>query len=318
MKSIDENRRLLTVGGVETHLLFTQGAELREFCGFDVFRQDDQVADLERTFLWPIADAALAAGFDLLVDVLAWRAQEDFVAALGLPDSDLERLNAHGVAWVRDFAERWRRATPGADRISVMANGDMGPRGDAYRHTGSAGVEEAQGYHRRQMEALAAAGIDLINPLTMTHVDETVAIASLASELGLPCIVSPTVETDGTTPDGTALGQFIDEVDQATGGSPLYYMVNCAHPSHLEPTLQRARERGEPWLSRLRGLRANASSKSHAELDESTELDRGSPTDLATQIAHLASELDFMVVGGCCGTDAEHIALIAEATAPHR
>lgn len=314
METIDGNRRFLTSGGIETHLIFTQGAELREFCGFDVFRQDEQLAALERTFLWPIADAALAAGRDLLLDVLAWRAHEDFVAALGLPDSDVERINTHAVGWVRGFAERWQRATPGSDRIDVFANADMGPRGDGYRLTGRLGVDDARRYHRRQIEALAAAGVDLINPLTMTNVNETVAIAELAAEVGLPCIVSPTVETDGTTPEGMTLGQFIAEVDHATNGSPLYYMVNCAHPSHLAPTLHRARERGESWLSRFRGFRANASSKSHAELDASTELDRGSPTELAAEIAHLASEFDLALVGGCCGTDAEHISHIAEAT----
>jgi homocysteine S-methyltransferase len=90
-------------------------------------------------------------------------------------------------------------------------------------------------------------------------------------------------------------------------------MVNCAHPEHLEPTLRRAREQGAGWLERFKGLRANASRKSHEELDNSSELDRGDPRELAQQIADLQRAYDLQLVGGCCGTDAEHIAVLARA-----
>lgn len=318
MKPIEQSHRLLTGGGVETHLVFTQGAELREFCGFDVFRQENQLEALERSFLAPIADAALESGFDLLLDALTWRAHEDFVRALGHAVSDVERINQLGVSWMRGFVQRWAQNTQGADRISVFVNGDIGPRGDGYRWAEDVGVDEAFDYHRRQVEALAGAGVDLINPLTMTNVNETVAIAKAASEVGLPCIVSATLETDGTTLEGVPLGEFIERVDEATSGSPLFYMVNCAHPTHLAPTLDRARDAGEAWLGRFRGFRANSSEKSHAELDESTDLDRGHPAKLASEVARLVLEYDLELVGGCCGTDAEHIARIARAASRSR
>ena len=95
-------------------------------------------------------------------------------------------------------------------------------------------------------------------------------------------------------------------------------MVNCAHPAHVEPTLRRARACGEAWLSRFSGFRANASEKSHEELDNSADLDRGHPGNLASQMARLHEAFDFRLVGGCCGTDAEHITRIAEAVAPPR
>ena len=50
-------------------------------------------------------------------------------------------------------------------------------------------------------------------------------------------------------------------------------MINCAHPTHFEHVL----EPGAPWLERIRGVRANASRLSHAELDEAAELDAGDP-----------------------------------------
>ena len=64
----------------------------------------------------------------------------------------------------------------------------------------------------------------------------------------------------------------------------------------------------------MHGVRANASRCSHAELDEATELDRGDIAELAGWYAALHSIMpDLRVVGGCCGTDHEHVTAIAEA-----
>jgi S-methylmethionine-dependent homocysteine/selenocysteine methylase len=100
--------------------------------------------------------------------------------------------------------------------------------------------------------------------------------------------------------------------DDASGGYPAYYMINCAHPEHLEGALAD----GGSWRERVRGLRANASRRSHAELDESTDLDIGDPEELARQYADLRSRLPRLsVVGGCCGTDHRHVAAISRAMA---
>ena len=51
---------------------------------------------------------------------------------------------------------------------------------------------------------------------------------------------------------------------------------------------------------------------SHAELDDAEELDRGDPRALAGDYVDLHRILpDLRLVGGCCGTDHEHIATIA-------
>jgi S-methylmethionine-dependent homocysteine/selenocysteine methylase len=87
-------------------------------------------------------------------------------------------------------------------------------------------------------------------------------------------------------------------------------MINCAHPTHFEGVL----EDGAPWLERIGGLRANASTKSHAELDEAEELDEGDPAHLGARYAALRQRLpNVRVVGGCCGTDERHIREICRA-----
>jgi homocysteine S-methyltransferase len=84
-------------------------------------------------------------------------------------------------------------------------------------------------------------------------------------------------------------------------------MVNCAHPDHFAAAL----DDGE-WRLRIRGVRANASRRSHAELDEATELDPGDPNELAQDYRRLQHLLpNLTVFGGCCGTDHRHIGSIA-------
>ncbi len=100
-----------------------------------------------------------------------------------------------------------------------------------------------------------------------------------ATPPGSPPSISFTVETDGRLPSGQPLAEAIEEVDSETGGVAAYFMVNCAHPTHFLSVLD---EPG-PW-DRVLGIRANASTKSHAELDESEVLDDGDPAELAARL----------------------------------
>jgi S-methylmethionine-dependent homocysteine/selenocysteine methylase len=130
-------------------------------------------------------------------------------------------------------------------------------------------------------------------------------------------VISFTVETDGRLPSGQTLGEAVEQVDSETDRGTAYFMINCAHPMHFESVLEAA----EPWQHRIRGLRANASTKSHAELDEATELDEGDPVDLGARYAALAEKLPRLnVLGGCCGTDHRHVREICKVwpTAPPR
>ncbi|MFY9921300.1 MAG: homocysteine S-methyltransferase family protein, partial [Mycobacterium sp.] len=111
-------------------------------------------------------------------------------------------------------------------------------------------------------------------------------------------------------PTGQPLREAIEQVDAATDAAAAYFMVNCAHPTHFSSALGY----DGAWRQRLVGLRANSSAKSHAELDAATELDEGNPAELAAQHAALRDRLPAVaVLGGCCGTDARHVAAILSA-----
>ena len=126
----------------------------------------------------------------------------------------------------------------------------------------------------------------------------------------MPVAISFTVETDGRLPTGQSLEEAIAEVDGATGSTPAYYMINCAHPTHFDATLAGK----AAWLDRIRGIRANASRRSHAELNEAPDLDDGDPVELGGQYRALVRRHpQISVLGGCCGTDHRHIEQICAA-----
>jgi S-methylmethionine-dependent homocysteine/selenocysteine methylase len=119
----------------------------------------------------------------------------------------------------------------------------------------------------------------------------------------MPVAISFTLETDGRLPTGQSLQDAITEVDGATNGAPAYYMINCAHPTHFSAALTE-----QDWMRRVRGIRANASKRSHAELDQATDLDAGDPVELGREYRQLRRRFGHInVLGGCCGTDHRHI-----------
>lgn len=161
-----------------------------------------------------------------------------------------------------------------------------------------------------QIETFTGTAADMVTAITMNYAEEAIGIARAARQAGIPAAISFTVETDGRLPTGQTLKAAIEQADRATSSYPSYYMINCAHPTHFAPVLAE----GEPWVNRIRGLRANSSVKSHAELNESVELDMGSPAELGAQHAILKKRLSQLnVMGGCCGTDHRHVEQIAAA-----
>ena len=190
-----------------------------------------------------------------------------------------------------------------------MLNAVVGPRGDAYAPEGQLSADEAETYHSTQLGWLQETEADMVSALTFTQSTEAIGFVRAAHLVGLPAVVSFTVETDGRLPTGQPLGEAINEVDDATASLAEYFMVNCAHPEHFSGSLGVG-----DWVRRVRGLRCNASRRSHAELNDSETLDAGNPTELALQNRELLERMPWInVVGGCCGSDIRHVTEIARA-----
>jgi homocysteine S-methyltransferase len=294
----------LTDGGIETTLVFHKGVELPEFASFPLL-DSDAGRQLLRDCYRPYLELARKHGVGIILETATWRASRDWAQKLGYSSADLGRLNRTAVEEIAAF-----RAEYEGDGFPVVISGQIGPCSDAYSPDRLLGIEEAERYHAAQISAFRDTDVDLVTSLTLTHVEEAIGITRAASAAGVPAVISFTVETNGRLPSGQPLGEAIEAVERDDGESPAYYMINCAHPSHFENAL----EPGARWLERIRGLRANASALSHAELDESTELDEGDPAELGRQHRELRNVLkNVNVLGGCCGTDHRHVDAIFQA-----
>jgi homocysteine S-methyltransferase len=299
-----EGGLFLADGGLETTLIFHRGVDLRHFAAFDILRTIEG-CEMLRDYFRPYIEAARANGSGFILDTPTWRASADWGSKLGYSREALAAVNRDAVAAMVELREA--NETPA---MPMVVNGVIGPRGDGYVPGELMSVEEAQAYHSEQVEVFADTDADMLTAVTLTNVNEAIGIARAARAARMPVALSFTVETDGKLPTGDRLGDAIAVVDAATDGYPAYYMINCAHPTHFEGTLRE----GGTWLKRLRGIRANASQRSHAELNEAPDLDAGDPVELGAQYRALLTRFpQIRIVGGCCGTDHRHIACIGEA-----
>ncbi len=291
----------LTDGGLETTLVFLDGLDLPDFASFPLLDDEEATTYVDRYFL-PYLDLAERQETGFVLDTATWRANADWGLRLGYDAGELADANRRAV----DHAARLAATHPA---VTSVVNGVVGPRGDGYVVEEVMSADQAASYHTLQALAFAAAGAQMMTAVTMTYADEAVGIVEAARHADLPVVVSFTLETDGRLPSGQELGDAVREVDERTEAAPAYFMVNCAHPTHFTSVL----ETDEPWVGRVQGIRANSSTMSHAELDAAEELDRGDVGGLAGHYAELRRTLPGLrVVGGCCGTDIEHVTAIAE------
>jgi S-methylmethionine-dependent homocysteine/selenocysteine methylase len=294
----------MTDGGIETTLIFHDGIALPCFAAFDLLKDAAGTARLEAYFR-RYASLASREGIGLVLEAPTWRANADWGRKLGYSEAALAQANRKAIELlVHVRAEFETPDTP------IVISGCLGPRGDAYRIDSRMTRDEALAYHQPQIDTLAATEADMVAAFTITYPQEGIGVIDAARQARMPVAISFTLETDGRLPAGDALRDVIERADAETGAYAAYYMINCAHPSHFETVLGD----GGAWLERIHGIRANASRRSHAELDESADLDDGNPEELGAQYRALNALLPRMnVVGGCCGTDHRHVGAICSA-----
>jgi S-methylmethionine-dependent homocysteine/selenocysteine methylase len=294
----------LTDGGIETVLIYHEGIDLPLFAAFDLLKDDAGTQTLRR-YYEPYVKLARERGVGFVLESPTWWADSCGAGGSGEEAQRLADLNRRAIALLEEV-----RAAACEDGAPIVISGCVGPHDDGYDPSELLSAEEAREYHAEQIVTFAGTTADMVTAITMTYVEEAIGIARVASQVALPAAISFTVGTDGSLPSGQDLGEAIEQVDAETDAAPAYFMINCAHPAHFEAVLQS----GGGWRERIRGLRANASTKSHAELDEATELDEGDPADLGARYAGLRELLpELTVVGGCCGTDHRHVAQIRDA-----
>lgn len=292
------SKLFLTDGGMETTLIYHDGVDLPCFAAFTLLKTPEGTARV-RDYYARYATLAQQAGLGFVLESPTWRANADWGAKLGYSAAELAQINRDAIDLMLEMRQRFE--TP---QTPLVISGNIGPRGDGYDPSRIMTVEEAQTYHTKQIATYRETAADLVSAFTMNYVNEAVGIARAAQAASMPVVISFTVETDGRLPTGETLKEAITQVDDATDRAPVYYMINCAHPTHFHDAIAC----GESWVRRIGGFRANASKRSHAELEQATELDAGNSIEFGREHAALKRMLPHVnVFGGCCGTDHRHV-----------
>jgi len=298
-----DDKICITDGGMETDLVFHHQLDLPEFAAYDVLRHQqgyETLCNYYKTY----AELAQRYNLGLILETPTWRANSDWGDKIGDSPEVLEKFNLQSVKLLEDVRKEY-----GDGDTPIVISGCLGPRGDGYSPSQRMPVSEAQDYHSAQIATFAKSNVDMIAALTLNYLEEAIGITLAAQEYGLPVCISFTVETNGTLPTGETLEQAIHAVDQATDHGPVYFMINCAHPTHFSHLFTTQ----DSWLTRVKGLRGNASRLRHAELNESATLDEGNPTQFGAELGELKSLSPHLtVLGGCCGTDYRHIEQICK------
>ena len=296
------NRVFLTDGGIETTLIFQEGFDLPYFAAFDLLKSRKGRDALKR-YYEPYAALAVSSKAGFILESPTWRASADWAEKLGYNREQLAAANREAIHLLHEIREEYQ-----VPSSPFLVSGCIGPRGDGYQVTNTMSPQEACDYHFEQAETFARSSVDMITAITMTYPEEATGIVLAAQKVNLPVVISFTTETDGCLPNGSTLQEAIETVDWAINNGPSYYMINCAHPDHFKQALKE----NASWVRRIHGVRANASRKSHAELDESTELDSGNPEEFGKLYQDLRARFpQFNVLGGCCGTDHRHLGHIS-------
>ncbi|CAF4637982.1 unnamed protein product [Rotaria sp. Silwood2] len=293
-----------TEGGLETVLIYEEGVELPDFAAFHLL-EDEARCEWIRNYLRSFFNIARKHNVGFISESVTWRANPDWMRKLGYSDQDLISVNRKAIELLSEIRDEYE-----TEKTRIVIDGCIGPRGDGYNPTTIMSAEEAQAYHATQIDVFSKTNADMVSGLTITYPAEAIGIARAAKAVGMPVVISFTLETDGRLPTGQTLKEAIELVDEATQSAPAYYMVNCVHPSHFE----RALIPDGTWTDRIHGIKGNGSKRSHAELNETKELDQGNPVEFGKDNRALLSKLkNLNIIGGCCGTNHRHIEEICNA-----
>jgi homocysteine S-methyltransferase len=241
-------------------------------------------------------DIAMGAEKPFLMCTPTWRANHARVIETGVATG----INIDAVHFLREL----REASGWKEHIRI--GGMIGCKNDCYKPEQGLSAKDAEQFHSWQLEQLKQGGVDFLIAETLPHVGEAVGIARAMARTGLPYIISFVIARDGHVLDGTDLETAIGNVDAASNGKPLGFMVNCAYPSFLCASSQ------PPGVfARLIGYQANASSMDHCDLDGAGALHQESTADWGALMLELHHKYGVQILGGCCGTNTEHLRFIS-------
>lgn len=227
-----------------------------------------------------------------------WRTDYDRVFA---SEHSLE-INQDSVLFLQEI-----RSARGSFAGNIKIGGLIGCKNDCYLPDEALTRPNAIEYHKWQIDKLVKGGADFIIAETLPNIEEAIGIAEAISTFNNPYFISFVINRLGTILDGTPLINAIDRIDASVELPPIGYMVNCAHPFFL-----RAEQQPLKLYKRLCGYLANASSLDHCDLDSSETLMVDNLDEWSDEMLKIHINHGVKILGGCCGTNADHLSAVVE------
>lgn len=282
---LDSGKVLLADGATGTNL-FAMGLESGDAPELWNVEQPDKISALHQSFVDVGADIVLTNSFGGNSSRLALHKAEDKVYELN-----------------KVAAELARKVADDSDRIVAVA-GSVGPTGEMLFPLGVLMEEDAAKIFAEQAKGLADGGADVIWIETMSSLEELSAAVAGAKTVGLPIVTTMSFDTNGHTMMGIAPKALSDYKHSTLGDDVVGIGCNCGvgAPETLE-----AIEQMDKALVLI--TKANCGVP---EYKDGAIRYSGTVESMAEYAKH-AAQSGVRIVGGCCGTTAEHLAAMRAA-----
>jgi methionine synthase I (cobalamin-dependent) len=284
-------KRVVLADGAMGTSLFARGLESGGSPELWNLERPDEVRAVHRAFVDAGSDLLLTNSFGANRKRLALHGAQDRVAG----------LNGAAARLAREAA-----ATAGR---TVLVAGDIGPTGEIFAPVGSFTAVEGEAVFAEQATALAEAGVDLLWIETISAAEELAAAVAGAATTGLPVVATMTFDTRGRTMMGLTCEAAMRLRDHLAV-RPAAFGANCGTgPAQLVESvlgLMRAAAPDEVIVA-----------KGNCGLPHfhDGEIRYDGTPEIMADYACLARDAGARIIGGCCGTTAQHIAAMAQALA---
>lgn len=305
LRAIAEYPVVITEGSIVEKLAYEGWTQVRGAAANAALLFDEAGrAALKHAYL-EYLEVGQKASLPLILFTPTWRATSPRLAKAGLPG--VEETNREAVQLLRELIDE-----SGEYANRVYVGGLMGCHGDAYKPEEALPEEEAFDFHSEQANVLAKAGVDFLMAATLPEVNEAVGIARAMVASGVPAVPSYVIRRNGELLDGTSLADAVRRVDSVCKPPVGFHMVNCVHPDVFTSAME-IQSRIWPELeSRVLGLQANSSPRTPEELDGLEHLDGDGPDPFSNSMLRAHKTAHLRILGGCCGTNTEHLATLAQ------